>query len=148
MTPHLNTTLNWIWTRMWMTENYGFLRFLGEWVSESHSVVFNSVTPWAPWTPWNSPGQNTGMGSLSLLQRIFPTQELNQGLLNCTWIIYQLSYVGKTLSFLASKLKEEVISVKLFVKIINKHNSFLEEESIFLVLEFVCVCVYIYIETF
>jgi len=88
------------------------------------------------------------MGSLSLLQRIFPTQELNQGLLNCTWIIYQLSYVGKTLSFLASKLKEEVISVKLFVKIINKHNSFLEEESIFLVLEFVCVCVYIYIETF
>ena len=32
--------------------------------------------------PWNSPGQNTGMGSLSLslLQGIFPTQGLNLGL--------------------------------------------------------------------
>ena len=30
---------------------------------------------------WNSPGQNTGVGSLSLLQGIFPTQELNRGLL-------------------------------------------------------------------
>ena len=31
-------------------------------------------------TPWNSPGQNTGVGSLSLLQGIFPTQESNPGL--------------------------------------------------------------------
>ena len=31
--------------------------------------------------PWNSLGQNIGVGSLSLLQGIFPTQELNQGLL-------------------------------------------------------------------
>ena len=43
---------------------------------------------------WNSPGQNTGVGSLSLLQGIFPTQELNQGLLHCGWILYQLSYQG------------------------------------------------------
>ena len=35
---------------------------------------------------------NTGVGSLSLLQGIFPTQELNQGLLHCRWILYQLSY--------------------------------------------------------
>ena len=34
----------------------------------------------------------TGVGSLSLLQWIFPTQELNQGLLHCRWILYQLSY--------------------------------------------------------
>ena len=34
------------------------------------------------------------MGSLSLLQWIFPTQELNQGLLPCRWILYQLSYQG------------------------------------------------------
>ena len=34
-----------------------------------------------PWSPWSSPGQNAGMGSLSLLQLIFPTQESNQGLL-------------------------------------------------------------------
>ena len=38
--------------------------------------------------------QNTGVGSLSLLQRIFPTQESNRGLLHCRWILYQLSYQG------------------------------------------------------
>ena len=38
--------------------------------------------------------KNTGVSSLSLLQRIFPTQELNQGLLPCRWILYQLSYQG------------------------------------------------------
>ena len=37
--------------------------------------------------------KNTEVGSLSLLQ-IFPTQELNQGLLNCRWILYQLSHQG------------------------------------------------------
>ena len=31
-------------------------------------------------------------GSLSLLQWVFPTQELNWGLLHCRWILYQLSY--------------------------------------------------------
>ena len=36
----------------------------------------------------------TEVGSLSLLQQIFPTQELNQGLLHCRWILYQLSYQG------------------------------------------------------
>ena len=39
----------------------------------------------------DSPGKNTGVGSLFLLQGIFPTQELNQGLLHCRWILYQLS---------------------------------------------------------
>ena len=34
------------------------------------------------------------MGSLSLLQGIFPTQELKQGLLHCRWTLYQLSYQG------------------------------------------------------
>ena len=37
---------------------------------------------------------NTGVGSLSLLQGIFLTQELNQGLLNCRHILFQLSYQG------------------------------------------------------
>ena len=36
--------------------------------------------------------KNTGVGSLSLIQQIFSTQELNQGLLHCRRIIYQLSY--------------------------------------------------------
>ena len=38
--------------------------------------------------------KNTGVGSLSLLQGIFPTKESNQGLLHCRWIFYQLSYQG------------------------------------------------------
>ena len=38
--------------------------------------------------------KNTGVGSLSLLQQIFPTQELNWGLLHYRWILYQLSYQG------------------------------------------------------
>ena len=38
--------------------------------------------------------KNTAAGSLSLLQRIFPTQESNRGLLYCRWILYQLSYQG------------------------------------------------------
>ena len=38
--------------------------------------------------------KNTGVGSLSLLQGIFPTQESNRGLLHCRWILYQLSYQG------------------------------------------------------
>ena len=40
-------------------------------LSESHSVVSNSLNPTD--YPWDSPGQNTGVGSLSLLQGIFPT---------------------------------------------------------------------------
>ena len=38
--------------------------------------------------------KNTGVGSLSLLQHIFPTQESNWGLLHCRQILYQLSYQG------------------------------------------------------
>ena len=39
--------------------------------------------------------QNTEVGSLFLLQGIFLTQESNQGLLHCRWILYQLSYQGR-----------------------------------------------------
>ena len=45
-------------------------------------------------SPWNSPGQNTGVGSLSLLQEIFPTQGSNPGLPHCGRILYQLSHGG------------------------------------------------------
>ena len=44
--------------------------------------------------PWNSPGQNTGAGSLSHLQGTFPTQGLNPGLPHCRRILYQLSHQG------------------------------------------------------
>ena len=42
----------------------------------------------------DSPGKNTQVGCQALLQRIFPTQELNWGLLHCRLILYQLSYQG------------------------------------------------------
>ena len=46
-----------------------------------------------PAEPQEKP-KNTGVGSLSLLQQIFPTQESNQGLLHCRWILYQLNFQG------------------------------------------------------
>ena len=49
-----------------------------------------------PAEPQGKP-KNTGVGSLSLLQEIFPTQESNQGLLYYRWILYQLSHQGSEL---------------------------------------------------
>ena len=64
--------------------------------SESHSVMSDSLWPHGLYSPWNSPGQNTGVGSLSLLQGIFPSQGLNLGLQPGRQILYQLSYKGRT----------------------------------------------------
>ena len=47
--------------------------------------------------------KNTGVGSLSLIQESFQTQESNQGLLHCKWILYQLSYLGTWLDSLKRK---------------------------------------------
>ena len=44
--------------------------------------------------PWNSPGKNTGDGSHSLLQGIFPTQKSNLGVLHYRWILYHLGHQG------------------------------------------------------
>ena len=66
---------------------------------ESRSFVSNSWQPHGLYSPWNSPGQNTGVGSLSLLQGIFPTQGLNPGLPHCRWILYHLSYQGALVLF-------------------------------------------------
>ena len=60
--------------------------------SESHSGVSDPLWPHRLYSPWNSPGQNTGVGSLSLLQGIFPTQGLKPGLPYCRRILYQLSH--------------------------------------------------------
>ena len=63
-------------------------------MTESCSVVSNSLQPHGLYSPWNSPGQGTGVGSLSHLQGIFTTQGLNPGLLHCRQILYQLSHKG------------------------------------------------------
>ena len=59
--------------------------------SESCSLLSNFLQPHVLYSPWNSPGQNTGVGSCSLLQGIFPTQGSNPGLPHCRRILYQLS---------------------------------------------------------
>ena len=56
------------------------------------SVMSNSFRPRGLYSPWNSLGQNTGVGSLSLLQGIFPIQGSNPGLPHCRRILYHLSY--------------------------------------------------------
>ena len=43
---------------------------------------------------WDSPGKNTRVGCHALLQRIFPIQGYNPGLLHCKWVLYQLSHQG------------------------------------------------------
>ena len=82
--------------------------FLSE--SESRSVVSNSLPPHGLYNPWNSPGQNTRVGSLSLLQGIFPTQGSNPGPPHCRWILYQLSHKGspKMLEWLAFSLLQQI----------------------------------------
>ena len=50
----------------------------------------------------NSPGQNTGVSSLSLLQGIFPTQGSNTGLPHCKQTLYQLSYKGNSSIIIAA----------------------------------------------
>ena len=65
----------------------------GLWAS-SHVSLFFMLRTQGLYSPWNSLGQNTGVGSLSLLQGIFPTQGLNPGLPHCRQILYQLSHKG------------------------------------------------------
>ena len=67
----------------------------------SHSIVSNSLRPQGLWParlcPWHFPGKNTGVGYHFLLQRIFPTQGLNPGLLRCLpWQVgsLPLSHLG------------------------------------------------------
>ena len=54
----------------------------------------DSLQPHGLYSPWNSPGQNTGVDSLSLLQGIFPTQGSIPGLPHCRRILNQLSHKG------------------------------------------------------
>ena len=62
--------------------------------TECRLVVSNSLRPHGLYSPWNFLDQNTGVGSPSLLQGIFPAQGLNPGLPHCRQIHYQLSHQG------------------------------------------------------
>ena len=61
--------------------------------SEKEMAAHSSVLAWRI-PGMGDPGQNTGVGSLSVLQGIFPTQGLNPVLSHCTWILYHLSHQG------------------------------------------------------
>ena len=61
---------------------------LWNWKSLSRS---DSLWPHGLYSPWNSPGPNTGVGSHSLLQGIFPTQGSKPDILHCRQILYQLA---------------------------------------------------------
>ena len=89
----------WMWEldhkESWAPKNWCFWTVVLEKTLESFldSKEIKPVNPKGNlYSPWNSPGQTTGMGSLSLLQWIFLTQESNWHLLHCRWILYQLSY--------------------------------------------------------
>ena len=75
-------------------DTYAFSCIHIMWVkwSESCSVMSESLWPHRLYSPWNYPSQNTGVGSLSLLQGIFPTPGPNPGLPHCRRILYQLSH--------------------------------------------------------
>ena len=73
---------------------------------ESCSVVSNSLQFHGLYSSWNSPGQNTGVGCLSLLQGIFPTQGLNSGPPHCRWILYQLSDKGSPWFYERDEIQE------------------------------------------
>ena len=88
----MNSNRTWVWCQVL------FWAFYINWSevkwSESPSVVSNSLWPHGLYRPWNSPGQNTGVGSPSLLQGIFITQGSNPVLPQCRQILYQLSHQG------------------------------------------------------
>ena len=81
--PIIRSSVMWLWSSL-----------IKRWECESHSVVSDSLWTHGLYSPWDSPVQNTGVGSLSLLQGIFPTWGLNPGLPHCRQILYQLSHKG------------------------------------------------------
>ena len=79
------------WTELnWMWKSPGIESQWVKWKSLSRGWLCDHGL----YTPWNSPGQNAGVSSISLLQRIFPTQGSNPGLLHCRQMPYQLSHKG------------------------------------------------------
>ena len=115
--------------------------------SESFLVMSHSLRPHGLYSPWNSPVQNTGVGSLSLLQGIFPTQELNQGLLHCRQILQQLSYQGSPIQILMCQIL--LIPVRLYPSPVTTYNHMLHPQYVSSIsifpdfLKFLCILKFI-----
>ena len=93
-------------------------------ICESCLVVSDSLQPHGLYSTWSSPGQNTGVGSLFLLQGIFPTQGSNSGLLHCRQILYQLSYQGSHISCITDLLNAHFLWSKHSAYISRTKESF------------------------
>ena len=63
----------------------------------SDSLQTRGLQPTRLLCPWNSPGKNTGVGCYFLLQRIFPTQGSNSGLLHGRQILLPSEPPGKSI---------------------------------------------------
>ena len=96
-------------------KNWKKIKRSGE--TESHSVVSDTLWCHGLYSPWTSPGKNAGMGSLSLIQGIFPTKGSNPGIPHCRRILYQLSHKGS----LKRGLKSHV-HINMIWWILNKCN--------------------------
>ena len=70
---------------------------MGACVAKESDTLFCNPKDWPArlLCPWDSPGKNTGVGSHSLLQGIFPIQGSNPDLLHCRRILYHLSQAEK-----------------------------------------------------
>ena len=68
-------------------------------VKRKSSVMSDSLRPHGLHNPWNLPGQNTGVGSCSLLQGVFLIQGSNPGLPHYRWILYQLHCIRFSVLF-------------------------------------------------
>ena len=87
----------------------------------------DSLQPQELHSPWNSPGQNTRVGSLSLLHGICPTQELNPGLPHSRWILYQLNHQGSPNDCLVKNLLTMQETQETCIGFLGQEDS-LEEE--------------------
>ena len=103
-----------------------------------------SLDPHGLYSPWNSPGHNTGVDSLSLLQGIFPSQGSNPGLPHCRWILYQLSYQGRQGSYQGRLF---ITIYFYFFMILNDLKKFDSVSSLFIYRNTVNFCILIYITT-
>ena len=83
-------------------------------VSESHSVMSDPLQPRGLYSPWHSPGQNTGVGTLSLLQGTFPTQGSNRSLLLRQADSLPLSHQGN-LTFMGKESRKMWIYVCVYI---------------------------------
>ena len=91
----------------------------------SHSVMSNSLQPHGLWParllcPWDSPSKNTGVDCYSFLQRNFPNQGSNPGLLHCRQVLYHLSYREVTYNCSAAYHKfRSIVSIFICLKVLS-----------------------------